>query len=118
MANMPATARRRRFGYAQWGVVCLLISLVGFWPSYVAPLAAGTYQSPSAMMPWHVLSTALWLGLVISQSLLVRFGRVDVHRLLGPFGALVAVGVVVTGVVVQIDVWGRMPRRATPATPS
>jgi hypothetical protein len=67
MTKMPATARRRRLGYAMWGVVCLLVSLVGFWPSYVAPLAAGTYQSPSPVMPWHVLSTALWLGLIISQ---------------------------------------------------
>ena len=104
MGEMPA--RRRRFGYAMWGVVCLLISLVGFWPSYVAPLATGTYQSPSPMMPWHVLSTALWLGLLILQSLLVQYGRVGLHRLLGPLGAIVAVGVVVTGVVVQIDVMG------------
>ena len=92
MTRMPAIARRRKFGYAMWGMVCLVISLVGFWPSYAAPLAAGTYRSPSAMMTWHVLSTMLWLGLIISQSLLVQFGRVDVHRMLGPFGVLVAVG--------------------------
>jgi len=95
-----------KFGFTIWGVVCLLISLVGFWPSYVAPLTTGTYRSPSPMMPWHVISTTLWLVLMVSQPWLIQLHRVNLHRRLGLFGALVAAGVVFTGVVVQLDVMG------------
>ncbi|OAI54409.1 hypothetical protein AYO47_02875 [Planctomyces sp. SCGC AG-212-M04] len=101
-----AKMRRRRFGYVIWGLLCLLISLVGFWPSYVTPLSRGTYQSPSPTMTLHVISTALWLVLLVLQPLLVQFRRLDVHRVLGYFGVLVAVAVVFTGVVVQLDVMG------------
>jgi hypothetical protein len=94
------------YGFAIWGLVCLVISIVGFWPSYVAPLAAGTYRSPSPMMQWHVLSTALWLVLMVSQPWLAQIDRVDLHRWFGLFGVLVATGVVITGIVVQIDVMG------------
>jgi hypothetical protein len=56
------------------------------------------------MMPWHVLSTALWLVLIISQPWLIQLNRVDLHRRFGLFGVLVATGVVITGIVVQIHV--------------
>jgi hypothetical protein len=97
---------RRKYGFALWGLVCLIISLVGFWPSYVAPLAAGSYHSPSPMMSWHVLSTALWLVFIISQPWLVQRKRLALHRQFGILGVFVAAGVVVTGIVVQIDVMG------------
>jgi len=58
------------------------------------------------MIPWHVLSTTLWLALIISQSWLIQLNRVDLHRRIGLFGILVAMSVVVTGIVVQIDVIG------------
>lgn len=99
-------SEHRTSAFVIWGLVCLVIALVGFWPSYVAPLSAGTYQTPSPMMPWHVLSTVLWLVLLISQPVLIQRRRVDLHRRFGVLGAFVAIGVVVTGVVVQIDVMG------------
>lgn len=95
---------QRGFGFAIWGLVCLVISLVGFWPSYVTPLAAGTYRPPSPMMTWHVLSTSLWLVLLISQPWLIQRNRVELHRRFGIFGVVVASSVVITGVIVQIDV--------------
>lgn len=96
----------RSFDYVIWGLVCLAISLVGFWPSYVAPLASGTYHSPSPTMTWHVLSTAAWLMLLISQPWLIRLNNIALHRRMGVLGVLIAIGVVATGVVVQIDVMG------------
>ena len=77
-------------------MVCFVISLVGFWPSYVDPLATGTYRSHSPLMPWHVLCTALWLVLIISQPWLIQLNRVELHRRFGLFGVLVAVGVVIS----------------------
>lgn len=95
---------RRNFDYVAWGLICLAVSLVGFWPSYVAPLAAGTYRPPSTMMTSHVISTAAWLILLIMQPLLVQQRKVALHRQLGILGVLVAIAVVLTGVAVQIDV--------------
>jgi hypothetical protein len=103
---MVTGAGNRRFGYTGWGLVCLVISLIGFWPSYFAPLTAGTYRSPSPMMPWHVLSTTLWLLLLISQPWLIQSKRINLHRSLGVVGAQVAIAVIITGIVVQIDVMG------------
>jgi len=100
---MVATVERKP-GFAIWGWICLMISVFGFWPSYVAPSFAGTYSGLSTLIHWHVLFTTLWLVLMISQSTLVQTNRVDLHRLFGLFGVVVATGVVFTGVVVQIDV--------------
>lgn len=99
----------RDFGYVAWGMVCFIISMVGFWPSYFAPMIARNYQSPSSVMQFHVLFCMAWLVLLVSQPLLIIQGRPRLHRTIGVFGALVALGVVVTGVAVQIDV---MPLRA------
>ena len=93
-----------RPGFVIWGLICLGISIVGFWPSYVAPIMAGTYADAAPLMPWHVVSAAMWLVLLVSQPALVRLGRVDMHRLFGLLGTLVAVSVVYTGIAVQIDV--------------
>jgi hypothetical protein len=100
------SAETRISAFVIWGFVCLAISFVGFWPSYVTPLSAGTYHSPSPMMSWHVLSTVLWLVLLISQPLLIQQNNVALHRQFGFFGVFVAIGVVITGIVVQIDVMG------------
>lgn len=107
MPNRPRyAAEQPTVGFVAWGVVCLAVSLIGFWPSYFAPLTAGTYYSSSPMMPWHVMSTVLWLLLLISQPLLIRLSKVDLHRWFGLLGACVAVGVVFTGIIVQVDVMG------------
>jgi hypothetical protein len=100
------SAEPRRYGFVIWGFICLAISLVGFWPSYVAPMSSGTYQSPSPMMPWHVLSTVLWLALLISQPLLIQQNQIKLHRQFGVFGVFVATAVVITGTIVQVDVMG------------
>jgi uncharacterized membrane protein len=67
---------------------------------------AGTFSTPAPLMPWHVLSTALWLALLVSQPILVRRNGMNLHRLFGSFGVLVAISVIITGVVVQIEVMG------------
>ena len=91
-------------GFIYWGLSCLIIAIVGFWPSYVQPSMSGSYVNPTPMMPLHVTSTALWLVLLISQPGLVYLGRTNLHRGIGMFGAVVAATVVYTGIVLQVDV--------------
>jgi hypothetical protein len=84
-------------------MICLIISLVGFWPSYVAPTISGIYHSPSPAMQWHVLCSALWLALLVVQPWLVQHRQINLHRRVGVLGVLVAAGLVITGVLVQLD---------------
>lgn len=92
------------YDYLIWGIVCLMIAVVGFWPSYVVPLTLGRYQPPSPAMPWHVLSTVVWLLLLIVQPLLIQQRSVAAHRWIGMIGVLVAINVLVSGAIVQFDV--------------
>ncbi len=101
--NITAEVRHTP-GFVFWGLACLVIAVVGFWPSYVAPLAAGTYTDAAAAMPLHVVSAGLWVMLITSQPSLVFLSRMKLHVLIGTFGILVALTLVVTGVIVQIDV--------------
>jgi len=93
----------RKRGFMIWGLACLVISIAGFWPTYFAPIIAGTYTDAVPLMPWHVLGMGLWVVLIASQPALVAIGRTDLHRSIGVFGAVVALGVVITGTIVQLD---------------
>lgn len=92
-----------RYGFVAWGGVCLVIAVVGFIPSYFAPLLAGSYRDLTPLMPAHTLSTGLWMLLIVAQPAWVAAGRVRQHRRNGVVGAVVAVAVIVTGTWVQLD---------------
>lgn len=102
-SHLPTT-KRRDHAYVVWGGVCLGLSIIGFWPTYIAPVALGTYHTPSPSMPWHVVSVVLWLALLIVQPVLILKRRVQAHYVLGAIGAVVALSVVLSGAVVQFDV--------------
>ncbi len=87
-----------------WGWICLIISLIGFWPSFIEPSLAGTFTSFSPSISWHVIFTTLWLVLMISQPIMVKMGKINLHRLFGFIGIFIAFGVVYTGFIVQIEV--------------
>lgn len=94
-----------------WGLVSVVISVVGFWPTYIAPSVEGTYASVSTSMPLHVVFATLWLLLILAQPVLIWQKEVRLHRQVGVLGALVAAGVVVTGVIVQTEVMGSYAAR-------
>jgi hypothetical protein len=105
MTDSTVSAHRQHTrGFFTWGLVCLLIAVVGFWPSYVSPILGGSYTNIVDTMPWHVLSVGSWMVLIVSQPLLAVLEGMDLHRYIGMFGAVVAMAVVVTGVVVQTEV--------------
>lgn len=106
---MTIDKAKLNYDFVIWGTACLLIAVVGFWHSYVVPVAVGKNQAISPAMPWHVLSTLVWLLLLIVQPLLIQWRKFRAHRWIGWIGALVAIAVVVTGAAVQFDV---MPKYA------
>ena len=62
-----------------WFAGLLLLALVTFWPSYLSlpRSASSTYTH------FHALTATLWMLLLIVQPILVRCGRMHVHRTLG-----------------------------------
>jgi hypothetical protein len=82
-------------------VACLITAVLGFGPTFFfKPI----HPSPPLPLLLHVhgLVFTAWLVLLIVQSGLVRADRVDLHKRLGLFGALLAAGMVVLGFMVGI----------------
>ncbi len=83
-------------------VACLITAFVGFGPTYFfRPM----HLSPPlpALLHVHGLVFTAWLVLLVVQSGLVRADRVDVHKRLGIFGAVLAAVVVILGLAVAVD---------------
>lgn len=91
---------RTRFFLAM-SVVFLAVALTGFSTTYFIPLAKRALHAPPVIHVHGVLVFA-WLLFFILQSSLVQTRRILTHRQLGPYGAALAVGVVVSGVAVGL----------------
>ena len=82
-------ARPDRIFHTGMAIACLITVFLGFGPTYFfKPFQA----SPplSTLLHVHGLMFTTWLVLLIVQSGLVRADRVDVHKRLGIFGAVLA----------------------------
>ena len=108
-----SSARSRAIGdttAGQWffvwmALVALGISFIGFLPTYLIPVAAGTFMRPP-LVHLHGLTMLLWMALFMSQAWLAATGRMTSHRAFGMLGlALAATGLMllVTTVVVNIN---------------
>lgn len=85
-AGLPATM----------AVAIVVLALLGFFPSYFARFPR--FVGVSGAIHFHVVTLLAWLSLYLLQAVLVRRGRANMHRRLGPvaYGLLpiVAVGIV------------------------
>ena len=99
-------------------IVLLVVVFLGFAPTfYLAPLIDTPNDGvpmPLCLVLHAVLLTAWYVGLVV-QSGLIRQGRQALHRTLGMFGVIVAIGVVVSGSIATLDL---IPRDTTGRIPT
>ncbi len=75
-----------RSGY--YFFVLLILAVVGFWNSYFSIFFNDFDIYPQlndveSYVHWHVVTMLLWLGLLITQSFLIRFNKRSAHRLIG-----------------------------------
>jgi hypothetical protein len=80
------------------GLLSLLYVIAGFTPTYFAPLAAGSFKA-KPVYHIHGIMYMLWIALIISQPLLIRFRLTHLHKKIGYAGLTLAVGMFVIGVV-------------------
>jgi len=74
------------FGMA---LVSLAVCFVGFFPTYVAPVSAGTFTRPP-LVHLHGLSMLAWMLLYAVQTSLAATGRIGSHRRWGMLGPALA----------------------------
>ena len=75
---------------------CAAIAVLGFLPTYWAPLARGSLVA-SPMVHFHGLSATAWVLLFVVQATLAARGRLERHRALGLAGIAVATAMVLSG---------------------
>jgi hypothetical protein len=96
----PSRAGERRL-YALAASTALLVVLIGFARTYYLKFAFGT-PPLSLLLQVHGAVMTAWFALFVAQATLVARGRVDLHRRLGVFGALLALAVLAIGTTVAI----------------
>jgi len=88
----------RRF-YTGMAIAMLLVAYVGFARSFFLRPLFPAWPSPSEPIFYvHGAFFSAWCVLLVTQATLVGVGRTDLHRKLGVFGVVVAVGMVVLGI--------------------
>lgn len=85
--------------YVAMALLALAVALTGFATTFFLPLSQGTFKAP-AVVYFHGAFTFGWIALFILQPSLIRVGAYRTHIALGMAGALLALAVAVTGVLV------------------
>ena len=101
MGAPPRGVPKDRFFYTGMAVLTALIVFVGFSPTF--------FQRPPDLAPLsplfalHGVIFSGWIVLLIVQTSLIAANRRAWHRALGAFGAALALGMVVLGMLAAID---------------
>jgi hypothetical protein len=102
---VPSSAPGRRYDHLFFTgmvVVILVAVFVGFARSYYL---AGVFQAPlpNRLVHIHGAVFTCWILLLITQTLLVSAGRVDIHRRLGLVGFTLACAMPVLAILAAFD---------------
>lgn len=92
----------RRF-FAGMALVMAALTFIGFAPSYYLSGAFGG-RPLSVILHVHGVVFTLWMLIYVAQTGLVSADRTDIHRLVGPFAAMLAVVMLPLGVATAIIV--------------
>lgn len=98
MATAWARDRAQIF-YLVCGLVGLAAALIGFSTTYLIPMARHSFSAP-LMVHWHGLLCLSWLLLFIVQCLFIRRRGTLLHRRIGVIGLPIAIGILISGVMV------------------
>ena len=97
MAADSRLSGERRF-FTGMAIVLLIVVCVGFARSFfLRPLFPEWHSPHEGIFYVHGAVFTLWILLLVAQVSLVGSGRKDVHRRIGPYGAVLAVLMVVLG---------------------
>jgi hypothetical protein len=89
----PAKAVAPRYFYVWMAAIFLAIAVLGFIPTYFAPVATGTFHG-ERLLHFHGLILLSWLVFFFVQSLLIARGKTLSHRTWGVLGVSIYTAVV------------------------
>jgi hypothetical protein len=94
----PGRASGERRFFTGMALAILATVIVGFSRTFFLRPLFPDWPSPSeAIFYVHGVVFTAWIVLLVAQASLVAGGRTELHRKIGPFGAVLAVGMVVLG---------------------
>jgi hypothetical protein len=88
-------ASAHRF-YIGISLLAALIAAMGFWPTYFAPLLAGTADHPQVIHV-HAAVFSGWLALFAAQVAFAATGQIALHKKLGQVGIWYGVAIILVG---------------------
>src|SRR5690606_21546006 len=77
------------------GITALFAVIIGFSKTFILPVGNGSFRAPTIIYV-HGFFAALWIFLFLVQSILIQKNNFNLHKRLGYFGILVALGVAIT----------------------
>lgn len=89
MAPASDLAAKGQWFFFGMALASLTVCFAGFFPTYLAPLSAGTFTRPP-LVHLHGLSMAAWMLLFALQTWLAATGRLGNHRRWGMLGPALA----------------------------
>jgi hypothetical protein len=97
----PRAVAPDRLFYTGMALAAAAIVAVGFSPTFF--MRGADLPPLSTVLVVHGITFTAWIALFIVQTSLIAANRRDLHRVLGVFGAALAILVVVTGAAASID---------------
>jgi len=78
---------------AYYFIALLFLAVIGFWNSYFSKLFGGVdgithFSEMSNYIHFHAVTMLLWIGMLITQALLIRFNKRSLHKFVGKFSYL------------------------------
>src|SRR6266851_1877572 len=102
-AATARTHRVDRWFYISMAVLMILLTVAAFAPSIIDSSKRNVPLPFTPLVTAHVIVSAAWLLLFLTQATLVATGRIAVHRHVGVFGAVLAMVFIVVGFFTVID---------------
>jgi hypothetical protein len=88
--------------YVAMAWLAFAVVFVGFLPTFILPLARGTFRAPGIVYA-HAALVLAWLVLFAVQATLIRGARIRAHRRTGSLALGLVPGIVATGI--DVGVW-------------
>ena len=88
---MNSTAQSKKIIYSNAGyflIGLIIIALVGFWNSYFSKIF-GSLEEYNGYFHFHAITAVLWIAVVITQPMLIRSRKWQLHRRIGIVGHVV-----------------------------
>lgn len=93
-----------------WFAGLLVLSFLGFWPSYFSPSAS----SATFAQHFHAVAMLIWVLMLMVQPWLIRARRRDTHRMVGRVSFVLAPLVVISAFYVVLDNLAKLPQPYPP----